>query len=280
MKESNGHRLWLDTGVELFYVDQGHGRPVVFIPGWMASTDFFAHQLPHVARTRRAISYDPRSQGRSSCPGCGNTFTQRGRDLAAFLATLDLRDAVLVGWSYGAYDAYAYLRDFGRDRVAAMVVVDQPPRSWASAEDTDSWSESPLSPDGLLAYQREALDNRRGFWTAMITMMLDADPVTDADGDVAWMVDQGMRMPAEAAALILMDGTTSDFSEIAERTSRIMPTLVYANTDALPAAEAWVAARMPAAELAETPTHLGFFIDPEPFNARLDAFLAGLDERR
>ena len=52
------------------------------------------------------------------------------------------------------------------------------------------------------------------------------------------MVDQGMRMPAEAAALILMDGTTSDFSEIAERTSRIMPTLVYANTDALPAAEA------------------------------------------
>ena len=108
-------------------------------------TDFFAHQLPHVARTRRAISYDPRSQGRSSCPGCGNTFTQRGRDLAAFLATLDLRDAVLVGWSYGAYDAYAYLRDFGRDRVAAIVVVDQPPRSWAPAEDTDSWSESPLS---------------------------------------------------------------------------------------------------------------------------------------
>ena len=55
-------------------------------------------------------------------------------------------------------------------------------------------------------------------------------------GTSAWMVDQGMRMPAEAAALILMDGTTSDFSEIAERTSRIMPTLVYANTDALPAA--------------------------------------------
>jgi pimeloyl-ACP methyl ester carboxylesterase len=53
----------LDSGVELNYVDAGTGTPVVFIPGWMASIEFYRHQLAHVAENHRAISYDPRSQG-------------------------------------------------------------------------------------------------------------------------------------------------------------------------------------------------------------------------
>ncbi len=268
-----GHRITVDTGVELNYVDEGSGLPVVFIPGWMASIEFFKHQLPHFANDYRVIAYDPRSQGDSSKTG-DNNFTQRGKDLNAFLTALDLDRVVLAGWSYGSYDAYAYMRDFGTDRVAGVVVIDQPPRSWAPAEDTESWSESPLRPDALLYFQRAAIDDRRGFWTFMVKLMLAQDPTAPGEDDeVRWMVDAAMRMPADAAALMLMDGTCSDFSAIATETSDSIPTLVYGNTSVVGPAEAWVRDHMPKAEFAETPTHMGFYIDPANFNARLDKFL-------
>jgi non-heme chloroperoxidase len=271
-----GRSISLDTGVELNYVDEGTGTPVVFIPGWMASIEFFKHQLPHFAEHYRAISYDPRSQGESSRPA-DNNFTQRGKDLNAFLTALNLDRIVLAGWSYGSYDAYAYLRDFGTDRVAGIVVIDQPPRSWAPAEDTVSWSESPLRPDALLYFQRAAIDDRRAFWTYFVKLMLQQDPQSPGEDDeVRWMIDAAMRMPGDAAALMLMDGTTSDFSAIAAETSGHIPTLVYGNTSVAEAAQAWVREHMPKAEFAETPTHMGFYVDPLNFNARLDKFLASL----
>lgn len=74
----------------------------------------------------------------------------------------------------------------------------------------------------------------------------------------------------------MMDGTTSDFSAIAEQASNRLPTLVYGSTPVLEIARAWVGEHMPKAEFAETPTHMGFCVDPHSFNARLDRFLASL----
>lgn len=273
---ADSRRIGLGTGVELNYVDRGTGRPVVFVPGWMASVEFFRHQLPHVAENYRAISYDPRGQGDSSRPATGNNFTQRAKDLHAFLTALGLEDVVLVGWSYGSYDAYAYLRDFGIDKVAGVVVIDQPPRSWATADDTESWSESALRPDALLYFQRAAIGDRRGFWAYMVKLMLDRDPEGAEDPEVQWMIDTAMRMPGEAAALMLMDGTTSDFSAVAEEVSNQVPTLVNGNASVADTARAWVGEHMPKAEFARTPTHMGFYIDPETFNDRLDRFLSSL----
>ncbi|MGC7100770.1 hypothetical protein ACPZ19_39365 [Amycolatopsis lurida] len=34
-------------------------------PGWMATTEFFGHQLTRFAGSHRVLSYDPRGQGRS-----------------------------------------------------------------------------------------------------------------------------------------------------------------------------------------------------------------------
>jgi non-heme chloroperoxidase len=272
-----GRRVSLDTGIELYYVDEGAGRPVVFIPGWMANVEFFKYQLPHFSNNYRVISYDPRSQGASSRPGTGNNFTQRGKDLNAFIEALGLDQVVLVGWSYGSYEAYAYMRDFGADKVAGIVVIDQPPRSWAPAEDTESWSESPLRPDALLYFQRAAIDDRRGFWTYFVKLMLGQDPEAPGEDDeVRWMINAAMQMPDDAAALMLMDGTTSDFSAIAEETSANIPTLVYGATHVLEPARAWVREHMPKAEFAETPTHMGFYVDPTNFNARLERFLAAI----
>ncbi|MBN6040432.1 alpha/beta fold hydrolase [Amycolatopsis sp. 195334CR] len=271
-----GSRLRLSTGVTVHYVDRGAGRPLVFVPGWMATTEFFGHQLTHFAGTHRVLSYDPRSQGKSEKTAQGNNFTTRGRDLDAFLRALDLTGAVLAGFSYGSYDVFAYLRDFGFDRVAGVVVLDQPPKSWAAAGDP-SWSESPLVPAGLPAIMRAAIDDRTAFWTEQVKIMLAKPPSTpDTDPEVAWAVRQGLLMPQDPAIAMLGDGMASDFSAVATETAATVPTLVYSRTDWLPTAQAWVSEHMPAADFAEMPTHLGFHIAPGPFNDRLAAFLAAL----
>jgi len=39
---------------------------------------------------------------------------------------------VLVGWSKGAMVPFEYLKAFGQDAVAGIVIVDQPPSDFAS----------------------------------------------------------------------------------------------------------------------------------------------------
>jgi pimeloyl-ACP methyl ester carboxylesterase len=62
----------------------------------------FERQLKHFeGSTRfRAIVYDPRGQDLSSKTLRGHTYAQHGRDLAAFIQKLGLKNVALAGWSY------------------------------------------------------------------------------------------------------------------------------------------------------------------------------------
>ena len=75
----------------------------------------------------------------------GNTYAQHGRDLHEFIEALELDSVVLMGWSLGVFDAYAYMDEFGTDRVEAFVAVDESPRI-IKADDQD-WGED--SADGV-----------------------------------------------------------------------------------------------------------------------------------
>src|SRR6056297_3582716 len=106
----------LDNGLTMHYETSGNGEtPIIFIPGWMMSTEVFEHQLKHFegSETYTAIAYDPRGQGRSSKTVEGHTYQQHGRDLAAFLDKLELDKVILAGWSYGVTEQLAYLDQFG-----------------------------------------------------------------------------------------------------------------------------------------------------------------------
>lgn len=265
----------LPTGVRLHYVASGTGHPVVFIPGWTCTTGFFSHQLPYFAADFRAVSYDPRSQGRSEKTMEGNSFTQRGADLNAFLSALDLTGVTLVGWSYGSYDMWAYLEQFGADRVAGVVVLDEPPKSWAPADDTTDWSEAPLTPDGMPDFIRSVIDDRVAFWTSYAKYMIGLpDSAPDDDPTVQWIVQQGMLTPQSVATQLIADGTTSDFSVVAADISDRVPTLVFARQDWADTARSWVSANMPKAAFDVTPVHMGFYVQPDQFNQQLGDFLA------
>jgi non-heme chloroperoxidase len=110
--------------IELSYKDYGEGRPVVLIHGWPLSKEMWEYQLDDLVNAGlRVIKYDRRGFGKSSKPWNGYDYDTLTEDLHAIIEQLDLRDAVLVGFSMGGGEAVRYLNRFGNSRVSRLVLI-------------------------------------------------------------------------------------------------------------------------------------------------------------
>lgn len=110
--------------VELYYEDQGSGQPVVLIHGYPLDGRSWERQTAVLLESGyRVISYDRRGFGQSSHPADGYDYDTFAADLRTVLETLDLRDAVLVGFSMGTGEVARYLGSYGSDRVSKAVFL-------------------------------------------------------------------------------------------------------------------------------------------------------------
>jgi non-heme chloroperoxidase len=110
--------------IELYYEDHGSGQPVVLIHGYPLDGDSWEKQLPALlASGRRVITYDRRGFGRSSQPTTGYDYDTFAADLEAVLEKLDLREAVLVGFSMGTGEVTRYLGTYGSERVMKAALL-------------------------------------------------------------------------------------------------------------------------------------------------------------
>ena len=120
--------LDLLTGATLACTDIGSGRPVLLLHGVCMSRKFFERNIEPLADRHRVIALDFRGHGESPRVEGGHTVAQYARDVRAVIEMLDLRDAVVVGWSMGSMVLWDYLRQFADDpRLAGAVVVSQGP---------------------------------------------------------------------------------------------------------------------------------------------------------
>ena len=112
------------TPVELYYEDQGAGQPVVLIHGYPLNGHSWERQTRELlAEGYRVITYDRRGFGHSSKAGSGYDYDTFAADLNTILETLDLRDAVLVGFSMGTGELARYVARYGHDRVAKLAFL-------------------------------------------------------------------------------------------------------------------------------------------------------------
>ena len=110
--------------VELYYEDHGSGQPVVLIHGYPLNGDSWEKQTAALlAAGYRVITYDRRGFGRSSKPTSGYDYDTFTSDLDVLLRVLDLRDAVLVGFSMGTGEVGRYVAQYGTDRVAKIAFL-------------------------------------------------------------------------------------------------------------------------------------------------------------
>jgi non-heme chloroperoxidase len=261
-------RIGVGDDVEIAYARRGAGRSVLFVPGWTMSGEVFEHQIAALAPGFETVTVDPRSHGRSSTTAAGNSYPQQGRDLAAVLRGLDLHEVALVGWSYGALACYAYIKQFGSERLRSLTVIDQPPKPLGSGSDRE-WAEEDL--DGFLAeFVGPVVADPDGFAAGFAEWLVDRDP-TPQERD--WLVGMHLRTPRHAAECLLVSAMFSDYRELAGSASREIAFANAVRDDALPQAEPWLSKHAPGAALWTMRSHLGFWDSPSEFTRRLGTFL-------
>lgn len=112
------------TDIDLYYEDHGTGQPVVLIHGYPLDGSSWEKQTAALLEAgHRVITYDRRGFGRSTKPTTGYDYDTFAADLATLLDTLDLHDAVLVGFSMGTGEVGRYLGTHGGHRVAKAVFL-------------------------------------------------------------------------------------------------------------------------------------------------------------
>ena len=116
-------------GVKLHVVETGNssGIPLLFIHGYCQWSGSWMRQLESdLGRDFRLVALDLRGHGRSEKPEDPAAYKDPqlwADDVRGVLEGLDLRRAVLVGWSYAGRVIGDYLRAYGTERVGALAFV-------------------------------------------------------------------------------------------------------------------------------------------------------------
>jgi non-heme chloroperoxidase len=128
-------------GTELYYKDWGTGQPIVFSHGWPLNADSWESQMFFLASNGyRTIAHDRRGHGRSGQSWNGNEMDTYADDLAQLIEILELKDAVLIGFSTGGGEVARYIGRYGTKRVAKAALISAVPPLMLKTE---------KNPDGL-----------------------------------------------------------------------------------------------------------------------------------
>ncbi|MGF6690136.1 non-heme chloroperoxidase [Metapseudomonas resinovorans] len=123
-------------GTQLYYKDWGSGQPIVFSHGWPLTSDSWESQMFFLAsQGYRVIAHDRRGHGRSSQPWEGNDMDTYADDLAELIEALDLRDAILFGFSTGGGEVARYIGRHGTGRLAKAGLIAAVPPKMVLSED-------------------------------------------------------------------------------------------------------------------------------------------------
>lgn len=218
MSSINGKYIEVDSGVELFVHEEGSGEPIVFIQGFTFSTEVFSKQVEYFSKTNRVIVVDPRSHGRSTMSIHGNDYSTHGADLNAVLQALDVKNATLVGWSFGCLTVWEYIKQNGFDNIKSLILVDMPPKSLSTNE--SDWVEGSL--DDIAAIYHTYLRNpsgQREFITNYITQVMVQRNLEKEE--LTWLVEQSLKTPHYIACNLFASGMFSDYREEAKNASQV-----------------------------------------------------------
>lgn len=124
---SSGPRLAsvrLATGVRLRYLEQGDpsGRPVILLHGITDSWFSFSRVLPGISKQNRVYALDLRGHGNSDRPADRYSPRDMAGDVIAFMDSLRIERATLVGHSMGTFVAQQAALA-APQRVAGLVLV-------------------------------------------------------------------------------------------------------------------------------------------------------------
>ena len=209
--------------INLYYEDQGAGKPVVLIHGYPLSGASWEKQVAALlAGGHRVITYDRRGFGKSSQPAIGYNYGTFAEDLFRLVTQLDLQDFALVGFSMGGGEVARYLGTYGSKGVSRLVFISSVPPFLLKTAD------NPEGVDGSVfeGIKKAVREDRYAFFTEFFKNFYNADlllgkRVSEQVIQASWNIAVGC---SATASLACVDTWHEDFRQ--DLTKVDVPTLV------------------------------------------------------
>ena len=116
-----------EDGAVIRYVDMGKGKPMMYMMGFGSSIESQALFIEAMQESGRIIAFDQRAFGLT--PAAGEMgIHQSARDARALMKHLGLEDITLFGYSMGAAEIFSYVRQFGTEGLAKVIIGDMSPK--------------------------------------------------------------------------------------------------------------------------------------------------------
>ncbi|MBD2077736.1 alpha/beta hydrolase [Phormidium sp. FACHB-592] len=216
-------------GTQIYYKDWGTGQPIVFSHGWPLNADSWEAQMFFLAsHGYRCIAHDRRGHGRSNQPWNGNEMDTYADDLATLIETLDLTDAILIGFSTGGGEVTRYIGRHGTARVAKAALISAvPPLMLKTAANPDGL---PIDVfDGLRA---ASLTDRSQLYKDLASgpfFGFNRPGANVSQGMIDWFWLQGMQSGHKNALDSIKAFSETDFTEDLKKFD--VPTLLLHGDD-------------------------------------------------
>jgi len=189
--------------IEIYFEDHGSGQPMVLIHGFPLNGHSWERQeTALLGAGYRVITYDRRGFGASSQPSSGYDYDTFTADLDHLMKHLELRDAVLVGFSMGSGEVARYLGKYGSERVSKAVLMSAiPPYLLQTPDNPEGVPQSVF--DGIMDAIRK---DRPSYHTAFLKDFYNVDVlggtrVTDEAVRMSWNVAVGASATATLACV-------------------------------------------------------------------------------
>ena len=126
----------VEPNVRLHVTDAGEGRPIVLIPGWPLSDEMYEYQYNDLINNKfRAIGITLRGFGKSDKPYGSYNYDVHAEDIKKVLCKLDIKDAVLCGFSMGGAIAIRYVSLDDSAHVSKLVLCGAAAPIWTQRID-------------------------------------------------------------------------------------------------------------------------------------------------
>jgi microsomal epoxide hydrolase len=252
--------------IKIHYIEAGAGeRSLVFIPGWTMVAEVWREQLPYFsARGFHVYALDPRSHGQTTKTEGGNTYLQQAADLHAFLRTLKIEHAALVGWSAGVAVLLEYISSPETLQPEKLVLVDGSPCGLKDA-DCPGGATIQQARSFLLSIQEDRAKMTAQFVKSMFKSRQQEALLKEIS-------DGSLKTPTAAALSLFFDGFTGDRRPALARVG--VPTLVVVPDERRLIGES-MQSKIARSKLEVVPEagHALFLEKPQTFNQILESFL-------
>jgi pimeloyl-ACP methyl ester carboxylesterase len=206
--------------VYLHITDAGEGRPIVLIPGWPLSDEMYEYQYNDLMNKKfRVIGITLRGFGRSSKPFGVYNYDVHARDIKSVLDKLDIKDAVLCGFSMGGAIAIHYMSVYNGAHISKLVLAGAAAPIWTQRKDFP-YNLTQSAVDDLIALNFKD----RPMLLANFAKIFSATETSLNDGIGKWLNGIGLVATAHATGQCLYALRDTDLRDDMKKIK--IPTLI------------------------------------------------------